>query len=631
MKKKTTEEFVKEAREELAILGTRDNYDLSLTEYTNAKTKISVRCVKHGEFQIAPFHFLNGKGCRECWRERTSTNNRKDSSEVIAAAIEVHRDTHGGIYDYSKYVYLNRNTKGIIICPEHGEFELSMVSHISRQMGCRECLLEAKRRDVEYEGMEYLRKAGEEKHGGSHTYDNVKYVDCKTKVSITCVEHGDFQVTPDSYKHNKEGCPACIAEARLKRYTKKIKVPINVKENRAKAFMDKLVSILQTKGELDKYDLSEIQYVSAMTNVTIICKEHGTRRMLPINLLKGRGCRECGKRKTGRALAHSQEEVLAKALIKHNNKYSYEKYVYSNSGTPSIITCPAHGDFSMSMANHLFGKYCPKCRVEDTAPSRKAKQLENFLRKAVIAHSYKYDYSNILEYHPHPHKLPVSCEDHGVFYVAAGDHLNGPAGCPSCVHQVSKPELVIREFVSGILPDEPVEYNVAVLGGRHHVDIFLPALKLGIEFHGLYWHSDKFGKEGLHIKKHKLALKAGIRLLQIFEDDWTYRRETTLDSIREALLKEDVLRIKELAENCLSSLDLVVDNTKGLDLELLQLGFCAVEEYPPKSWYVVRYSRVEIEEYHKKIAECGDVDVNRKKPYKIYDAGSTKWRFVKPT
>lgn len=43
----------------------------------------------------------------------------------------------------------------------------------------------------------------------------------------------------------------------------------------------------------DKYDYSKSVYLSATTNVTIICPTHGEFEQRPANHYLGRGCREC--------------------------------------------------------------------------------------------------------------------------------------------------------------------------------------------------------------------------------------------------------------------------------------------------------------------------------------------------
>ena len=54
------------------------------------------------------------------------------------------------------------------------------------------------------------------------------------------------------------------------------------------------------------------------------------------------------------------------------------------------------------------------------------------------------------------------------------------------------------------------------------LDIFIPDYNLAIEFNGLFWHSDKFIENNYHYNKTKDCNKLNIRLVHIFEDEWTY-------------------------------------------------------------------------------------------------------------
>jgi len=58
-----------------------------------------------------------------------------------------------------------------------------------------------------------------------------------------------------------------------------------------------------------------------------------------------------------------------------------------------------------------------------------------------------------------------------------------------------------------------------ILGGKE-IDILIPEKNLGIEFNGLYWHSDIFLDSNYHLNKTELAKQRGIELIQIFEDEW---------------------------------------------------------------------------------------------------------------
>lgn len=127
---KTTQQFIEEARR---IYG--DRYDYSLVNYVNSDTPVKVICPKHGVFKIRPSKHINAQqGCHKCALERRGMEQRKSIDTFIEEARKVHGDT----YDYSKVKYVNNNTKVTIICPIHGEFEQTPISHL-RGCGCSKC------------------------------------------------------------------------------------------------------------------------------------------------------------------------------------------------------------------------------------------------------------------------------------------------------------------------------------------------------------------------------------------------------------------------------------------------------------------------------------------------------------
>ena len=56
------------------------------------------------------------------------------------------------------------------------------------------------------------------------------------------------------------------------------------------------------------------------------------------------------------------------------------------------------------------------------------------------------------------------------------------------------------------------------------LDIFVPAAKIGIEFNGLYWHTEEMVGADYHRIKWQRCAEAGVSLVQVWEDDWVNRR-----------------------------------------------------------------------------------------------------------
>jgi hypothetical protein len=70
---------------------------------------------------------------------------------------------------------------------------------------------------------------------------------------------------------------------------------------------------------------------------------------------------------------------------------------------------------------------------------------------------------------------------------------------------------------------------------KYEIDIYLPELKLGFEFNGLYWHSNKFKDKNYHLDKTNYFKEKGIRIIHIYEDDWIYRQDILKSQIKNIL------------------------------------------------------------------------------------------------
>jgi hypothetical protein len=104
-----------------------DIYDYSLVEYKGNRLKVKIICPKHGIFEQRSQLHINGYGCYKC-----ALQAKTKSKEVFI--IESNK-IHNNQYNYDKFIYINRNTPGIIICIKHNcEFLQTPASHL---LGCK--------------------------------------------------------------------------------------------------------------------------------------------------------------------------------------------------------------------------------------------------------------------------------------------------------------------------------------------------------------------------------------------------------------------------------------------------------------------------------------------------------------
>ena len=325
-------------------------------------------------------------------------------------------------------------------------------------------------------------------HGDKYDYSKVKYNKAIDKVCIICPIHGEFWQTPQVHLRGG-GCYQCgLEKIRTKNTTSK------------EEFIERA-----KKVHGDKYDYSKVEYVNNCTKVCIICPIHGEFWQTPQVHLRGGGCIKC----YNESKSKTSEEFIAEAVKIHGNKYDYSKVEYINAHTKVRIICKEHGEFLQTPCNHLNGNGCPKCKGKILSETRR-KPLDDFINEANIIHNNKYFY-NEAKY--------ITCDDKITII------------CP--IHQQSLAEDEICKHIEDKIGKGKIIRRINnIFGNKLEIDILIPSLNIGIEYNGLYWHSEEYGKDRFyHVMKTDMAQEKGIKLIQIFEDEWTENKELVLNKI----------------------------------------------------------------------------------------------------
>lgn len=90
-------------------------------------------------------------------------------------------------------------------------------------------------------------------------------------------------------------------------------------------------------------------------------------------------------------------------------------------------------------------------------------------------------------------------------------------------YQSSGYESQLKDFIKENYQDEIIFNNRNIIGKE--IDVYLPKIKIALEFNGLYWHNELNVSKEYHLTKTELAEKNGIKLIQIYEDDWVYKQK----------------------------------------------------------------------------------------------------------
>lgn len=174
-------------------------------------------------------------------------------------------------------------------------------------------------------------------------------------------------------------------------------------------------------------------------------------------------------------------------------------------------------EWSAKINNRYNGRGCPCCARKKIVPGI------NDLATTHPTLAKEWDYSrngsltpNKVLYGSSKRVYWLCPEGHS--YTATINHRSSGNGtsCPICNsgRQTSFAEQAFFYYIKKIFPDAINRYTEIFANGME-IDIFIPSIKLGIEYDGEVWHKkENFERE---LKKYSICQQNGIRLLRIME------------------------------------------------------------------------------------------------------------------
>jgi hypothetical protein len=137
----------------------------------------------------------------------------------------------------------------------------------------------------------------------------------------------------------------------------------------------------------------------------------------------------------------------------------------------------------------------------------------------------RYDYSEV-EYRGIKKPVTIICPTHGRFQQRAENHLNG-MGCRDCSKLVSGGQQSVVDHIRSIRPEIEIidNYRDRNDTGEFEIDIWMPKLRFGIEYHGSYWHSANDQRTDrrmyrLHRDKAQESVDHNFDLYQIYDFEY---------------------------------------------------------------------------------------------------------------
>ena len=411
-------------------------------------------------------------------------------------------------YDYSEVDYLYAKSKIIIIDKSYNTRHLISASHlISRNAKC--VISNAINLN------EYILKVFKATHNDLYVYDKFNYVDSKTKSTIICKIHGEFE---QSYGQHSSGggCPKCAIEkiSKKKRYN-----------------IDILLTKIKESGNWNSdYDYSRINYSNSQSKVIVINKKYNSEHLVtPMSLVSGV--------KLSIINAVNQNDFFIKYSNEvHFNKYDYSKTNFINAHSKVIITCPIHGEFTIRAANHINGRGCIKCGIEKSAP--KFLTSKEIIDEFCKVHGDKYDYSNV-KYTGTDNKVSIICKMHGEFQQRPTAHKRG-AGCYVCSIGWRAQDIIkyVNDITNkDVLQMDPIELNMLIAQG-----------KLPEEFEQLVFTLEGTKENSLKTLKENLGIDDSHELSDLELENLSDKLESMTMSSYEDEINDALIAIETLSD-----------------------------------------------------------------------------------
>lgn len=147
------------------------------------------------------------------------------------------------------------------------------------------------------------------------------------------------------------------------------------------------------------------------------------------------------------------------------------------------------------------------------------------------------------------------CEECGTVFESSYVNSRIPI-CRKC-HPLSSGEDELFDYIKSLNPNLTIKRHTKSIIKPQEIDIYIPELKLAIEFNGVYWHSTKHILEkNYHLNKTKACEEKGIWLIHIWEWDWIKNKDKVKLFLKDLILnnKLDLDTSKPIARSLIANI-----------------------------------------------------------------------------
>lgn len=277
-------------------------------------------------------------------------------------------------------------------------------------------------------------------------------------------------------------------------------------------------------------------YSNILTRTEFRHKKCGVKTLKTpyIVISKPNSCRFCNAKKL------AAPESFYQAASKKKDYEVLGEYV--NSRSKILIRHKVCGNEFEAVAGSFLktDEGCPFCKAK-TISRKRTWTHERFL-ESIGERALEYEFlTEYVDAHT-PIKVRHCCGNE--FKITPDSFLRG-GRCKVCKYSTGEGDLLRK--LRKLTNYEIIQSERRILPNRSEIDLYIPDLKLGIEYDGLAYHTVEHflgdSKRGWtkhkaiyrHLWKTEECAKRGIRLIHVFEDEWLEHPDIVIDKISAAM------------------------------------------------------------------------------------------------
>ena len=173
-----------------------NKYSYDLDTYLGSRIKMSMHCKLHGIFLQRPADHIQGQQCPLCARNSMVLKLTKTPEKFLKQMQKI----YGNTLDFSISDYKFPTNEIEFICPLHGLMR-KLPSTLLTGSGCSIC------NGGVLNTQEFITRSNKI-HNNYYLYSSTNYINARSKVTITCPIHGDFEQQASGHLSGR-GCTGC--------------------------------------------------------------------------------------------------------------------------------------------------------------------------------------------------------------------------------------------------------------------------------------------------------------------------------------------------------------------------------------------------------------------------------------